>query len=100
MEHNSQKCVLREPETLKELRDATASHPIDSSLMNFCQNCQNAANVIERKVTGGCKIRGPYYRVCDSADDIEGECTVWGQAFFCQELFSMGISLKFATRLC
>ncbi|KAK9947904.1 hypothetical protein M0R45_003500 [Rubus argutus] len=72
----------------------------DSSLMNVCQNCQNAANVIERKVTGGRKIRGPYCRVCDSADDIVRVNVPYGAKLLCQELFSMGISLKFETRLC
>ncbi|KAL6221924.1 hypothetical protein ACLB2K_005316 [Fragaria x ananassa] len=72
----------------------------DSSLMNVCQKCQNAANVIERKLTGGRKIRGPYCRVCDSADDIVRVNVPYGAKLLCQELFSMGISLKFETRLC
>ncbi|MBA0821078.1 hypothetical protein Goarm_017956, partial [Gossypium armourianum] len=35
----------------------------DCSQMHVCQNCKNAANVIERTVAAGRKIRGPYCRV-------------------------------------
>ncbi|KAJ6957031.1 hypothetical protein NC653_039072 [Populus alba x Populus x berolinensis] len=42
----------------------------DSSEMHICQKCKNVANVIQRAVPGGRKIRGPYCRVCESVDDL------------------------------
>ncbi|KAJ8751808.1 hypothetical protein K2173_025998 [Erythroxylum novogranatense] len=72
----------------------------DSSQMHICQRCQNMANVIQRAVPGGRKIRGPYCRSCESADDIVRVNVPYGAKLLCQELFSMGISLKFETRLC
>ncbi|OAY53599.1 DNA-directed RNA polymerases IV and V subunit 2 [Manihot esculenta] len=72
----------------------------DSSHMHICQKCKNVANVIQRGVPGGRKIRGPYCRVCESADDIVRVNVPYGAKLLCQELFSMGINLKFETRLC
>lgn len=72
----------------------------DSSQMHICQKCKNMANVIQRSVPGGRKIRGPYCRVCESVDDIVKVNVPYGAKLLCQELFSMGISLKFDTRLC
>lgn len=72
----------------------------DSSQMHICQKCKNVANVIQRTVQGGRKIRGPYCRVCESVDDIVKVNVPYGAKLLCQELFSMGISLKFETRLC
>lgn len=72
----------------------------DSSQMHVCQKCKNMANVIQRPVPGGRKIRGPYCRTCDSADDIVKVNVPYGAKLLCQELFSMGISLKFDTQLC
>ncbi|KAK8559872.1 hypothetical protein V6N13_016605 [Hibiscus sabdariffa] len=72
----------------------------DSSQMHVCQNCKSTANVIERTVAGGRKIRGPYCRVCQSGDDIVRVSVPYGAKLLCQELFSMGISLKFETQLC
>ncbi|GAV84304.1 RNA_pol_Rpb2_6 domain-containing protein/RNA_pol_Rpb2_7 domain-containing protein/RNA_pol_Rpb2_2 domain-containing protein/RNA_pol_Rpb2_1 domain-containing protein/RNA_pol_Rpb2_3 domain-containing protein/RNA_pol_Rpb2_4 domain-containing protein/RNA_pol_Rpb2_5 domain-containing protein [Cephalotus follicularis] len=70
----------------------------DSSQMHICRKCKNVANVIQRP--GGLKIRGPYCRFCESVDDIVKVSVPYGAKLLCQELFSMGISLKFETRLC
>ncbi|KAJ6957047.1 hypothetical protein NC653_039084 [Populus alba x Populus x berolinensis] len=70
----------------------------DSSEMHICQKCKNVANVIQRAVPGGRKIRGPYCRVCESVDDLIKVSVPYGAKLLCQELFSMGISLKFDTR--
>ncbi|GAB2215510.1 hypothetical protein Droror1_Dr00019897 [Drosera rotundifolia] len=72
----------------------------DSSQMHVCQRCKNVANVIQRSVPGGQKIRGPFCRFCESADDIVRVSVPYGAKLLCQELFSMGISLKFETQLC
>ncbi|KAK8343799.1 hypothetical protein V6Z11_A07G038200 [Gossypium hirsutum] len=72
----------------------------DCSQMHVCQNCKNVANVIERTVAAGRKIRGPYCRVCQSGDEIVKVSVPYGAKLLCQELFSMGISLKFETQLC
>ncbi|EOY29336.1 DNA-directed RNA polymerase isoform 1 [Theobroma cacao] len=72
----------------------------DSSQMHVCRNCKNVANVIERAVPGGRKIRGPYCRGCQSVDDIVRVNVPYGAKLLCQELFSMGINLKFETQLC
>ncbi|KAM5585371.1 hypothetical protein ABKV19_004659 [Rosa sericea] len=70
----------------------------DSSQMHACQKCKNAANVIDGTVDGR-RIRGPYCPVCKSVDDIVRMNVPYGAKLLCQELFSMGISLKFETRL-
>ncbi|PQQ21027.1 DNA-directed RNA polymerases IV and V subunit 2-like [Prunus yedoensis var. nudiflora] len=72
----------------------------DSSQMHVCQKCKNVAYVILRTVPGGRKIRGPHCRICDSADDLVRVNVPYGAKLLCQELFSMGISLKFETRFC
>ncbi|KAA8515253.1 hypothetical protein F0562_018517 [Nyssa sinensis] len=72
----------------------------DSSQMHVCQKCKNIANVIQRPVPGGRKIRGPYCRFCESVEDIVRVNVPYGAKLLCQELFSMGISLKFETELC
>ncbi|XP_015884035.3 DNA-directed RNA polymerases IV and V subunit 2 [Ziziphus jujuba] len=72
----------------------------DSSQMYICQKCKNVANVIQRALPGGRKIRGPYCRACESVDDIVKANVPYGAKLLCQELFSMGISLKFETQLC
>ncbi|KAK4792030.1 hypothetical protein SAY86_022465 [Trapa natans] len=71
----------------------------DSSRMHICQKCKRSANVIQRAVAGGKKIRGPYCRFCESADDIVRVDVPYGAKLLCQELFSMGISLKFETKI-
>ncbi|CAM8901080.1 unnamed protein product [Rhodiola kirilowii] len=72
----------------------------DSSQMHICTKCKNMANVIQRTVTGGRKVRGPYCRICESTEDIVKSNVPYGAKLLCQELFSMGISLKFDTQLC
>ncbi|WOG91975.1 hypothetical protein DCAR_0311231 [Daucus carota subsp. sativus] len=72
----------------------------DCSQMHICRRCKHPANVIQRTVTGGRKIRGPYCRYCQSTEDIVKVSVPYGAKLLCQELFSMGISLKFETQLC
>lgn len=72
----------------------------DSSQMHICRKCNNMANVIQRPVFGGRKIRGPYCRFCESVEDVVKVNVPYGAKLLCQELFSMGISLKFDTELC
>ncbi|KAI4367941.1 hypothetical protein MLD38_016562 [Melastoma candidum] len=72
----------------------------DSSQVHVCQKCKNLAYVIQRSVPGGRKIRGPFCRICETADDIVKVDVPYGAKLLCQELFSMGISLKFDTQLC
>ncbi|KAL0372414.1 UNVERIFIED_CONTAM: Two-component response regulator ARR3 [Sesamum calycinum] len=45
----------------------------DSSQMHICRKCKNIANVIQRPVYGGCLIRGPYCRFCESGRCSEGK---------------------------
>ncbi|GFZ08289.1 nuclear RNA polymerase D2A [Actinidia rufa] len=71
----------------------------DSSQMHICRKCQNIANVIQRAVPGGRKIRGPYCRFCESVEDIVLVNVPYGAKLLAQELFSMGISMKFETEL-
>lgn len=71
----------------------------DSSQMHICHKCHNVANIIQRSLTGGRKIRGPYCRICESADDIVRVNVPYGAKLLCQELFTMGINLKFETRI-
>ncbi|CAI9773503.1 unnamed protein product [Fraxinus pennsylvanica] len=72
----------------------------DSSQMHICRKCKNMANVIQRSVLGGRKIRGPYCRFCESAEHVVKANVPYGAKLLCQELFSMGISLKFDTDVC
>ncbi|XP_061365253.1 DNA-directed RNA polymerases IV and V subunit 2-like [Gastrolobium bilobum] len=72
----------------------------DCSQIHICSKCKNIANVILRPVSGGHKIRGPYCRFCESAEDIVVASVPYGAKLLSQELFSMGISLKFDTELC
>ena len=71
----------------------------DSSQMHICGKCKNMANVIQRTVQGG-KVRGPFCRFCESVEDIVKVNVPYGAKLLCQELFSMGISLKFDTEIC
>ncbi|CAN4076358.1 unnamed protein product [Withania somnifera] len=71
----------------------------DSSQMHICGKCKNMANVIQRSVQGG-KVRGPFCRFCESVEDIVKVDVPYGAKLLCQELFSMGISLKFDTEIC
>ncbi|KAL5720416.1 DNA-directed RNA polymerase [Ranunculus cassubicifolius] len=72
----------------------------DLSQMHVCSKCSNIANVIQRSVAGGGKIRGPYCRSCQSAEDVVKVNVPYGAKLLCQELFSMGISVKFGTEAC
>ncbi|XP_057780524.1 DNA-directed RNA polymerases IV and V subunit 2-like [Salvia miltiorrhiza] len=72
----------------------------DSSQMHICRKCKNVANVIQRSVLGGRKVRGPYCRFCESVEGVVRVNVPYGAKLLCQELFSMGISLKFETELC
>ncbi|KAL6985162.1 DNA-directed RNA polymerases IV and V subunit 2 [Sarracenia purpurea var. burkii] len=71
----------------------------DSSQMHICRKCKNIANVIQRAVPGGRKIRGPYCRFCESVEDIVRVNVPYGAKLLSQELFSMGISMKFETEV-
>ncbi|CAL9222081.1 unnamed protein product [Arabidopsis halleri] len=72
----------------------------DSSQMHICRKCKTYANVIERTPSSGRKIRGPYCRVCISSDHVVRVYVPYGAKLLCQELFSMGITLNFDTKLC
>nr|URM60729.1 WRKY family protein [Gymnema sylvestre] len=72
----------------------------DCSQIHICRKCKNMANVIQRPVLGGRKIRGPYCRICESAEDIVRASVPYGAKLLAQELFSMNISLKFETEVC
>ncbi|KAI3919296.1 hypothetical protein MKW98_030432 [Papaver atlanticum] len=73
----------------------------DFSQMHVCNKCDNIANVIQRSVQGGnSKLRGAYCRFCDSAENIVKVSLPYGAKLLCQELFSMGICVKFGTEHC
>ncbi|GER32490.1 DNA-directed RNA polymerase [Striga asiatica] len=72
----------------------------DSSQMHVCRKCSNVAGVVQRTVLGGRKLRGPYCRFCESVEDVVRVSVPYGAKLLSQELFSMGISLKFDTELC
>ncbi|PIA28537.1 hypothetical protein AQUCO_06900065v1 [Aquilegia coerulea] len=72
----------------------------DFSQMQICSKCSNVANIIQRQAPGGGRIRGPYCRFCESAEDIVKVNVPYGAKLLCQELFSMGISVKFGTEPC
>ncbi|GJN01575.1 hypothetical protein PR202_ga18852 [Eleusine coracana subsp. coracana] len=72
----------------------------DFSQMHVCQTCERVANVIMRSVPGGKKIRGPYCGFCKSSENIVRINVPYGAKLLYQELFSMGICLKFETEVC
>lgn len=72
----------------------------DSSQMHVFRRCRNIANVIQRAIPGGKKIRGPYCRLCETVDEIVKVNVLYGAKLLYQELFSMGISLGFDSQLC
>lgn len=73
----------------------------DSLQMHVCRKCQNVRNVIEKRDSNGKKIRRqPYFRLCQSTDDMVRVSVSYGAKLLCQELFCMGINLKFDTNLC
>uniref|UniRef100_A0A0D3G0S4 DNA-directed RNA polymerase subunit beta n=2 Tax=Oryza barthii TaxID=65489 RepID=A0A0D3G0S4_9ORYZ len=72
----------------------------DFSQMHVCQTCERVANVIMRPVPGGKKIRGPYCGFCRSSENIVRINVPYGAKLLYQELFSMGICLRFETEVC
>ncbi|KAL6658948.1 hypothetical protein ACP70R_002988 [Stipagrostis hirtigluma subsp. patula] len=71
----------------------------DFSQLHICQSCQRVANVIMRPVAGGKKVHGPYCLFCRSAENIVQIDVPYGAKLLYQELFSMGICLKFETEV-
>lgn len=69
----------------------------DYSQMFICRGCQRVANVILRPLSDGRKIRGPYCQFCSSGEKIIKVNVPYGAKLLTQELFSMGICLKFGT---
>jgi DNA-directed RNA polymerase IV and V subunit 2 len=72
----------------------------DFSRMHICRSCERVANVILRPVEGGKSLHGPYCRFCRSGEDIIRTNVPYGAKLLYQELFSMGICLKFQTEVC
>ncbi|XP_052164370.1 DNA-directed RNA polymerases IV and V subunit 2-like [Oryza glaberrima] len=75
----------------------------DVSRLHVCRRCQRTAVVVSRAVAanggGGRKVRGPYCRFCRSAEEVVRVSVPYGAKVLYQELFSMGICLKFDTEL-
>ncbi|KAL5224224.1 hypothetical protein ABZP36_010863 [Zizania latifolia] len=71
----------------------------DLSRLHVCQGCERVANVIVRPVDGGRKVTGPYCGFCKSAENIVRVAVPYGAKLLYQELFCMGICLKFETQL-
>jgi len=71
----------------------------DFSQMHICQACERVANVIMRPESGGKKVHGPYCLFCRSAERIVRINVPYGAKLLYQELFSMGICLKFETEV-
>ncbi|KAF8713017.1 hypothetical protein HU200_028807 [Digitaria exilis] len=69
----------------------------DFSQMHICQVCERVANVIMRPDDSGKKIHGPYCLFCRSVERIIRINVPYGAKLLYQELFSMGICLKFET---
>ncbi|KAJ3677345.1 hypothetical protein LUZ60_003069 [Juncus effusus] len=72
----------------------------DFSQIHICGNCKRAANVVMRPLPGGTKLRGPFCGFCESGESIVRVNVPYGAKLLYQELFSMGISLKFETEMC
>lgn len=72
----------------------------DFSQMHLCQTCKRVANVIQRPLPGGQKIRGPFCQFCKSSEKIVKVNVPYGAKLLYQELFSMGICLTFETEIC
>lgn len=71
----------------------------DFSQMHICRTCSRVANVIQRALSSG-NVRGPYCGFCKSAENIVRINVPYGAKLLFQELFSMGICLKFETEIC
>ncbi|MQM23855.1 hypothetical protein Taro_056925 [Colocasia esculenta] len=61
----------------------------DSSQMHVCQTWTRVANVIQRPVPGGKKVRGPYCPFCQSSENIVKINVPYGAKLLYQKLFSM-----------
>ncbi|KAF9614629.1 hypothetical protein IFM89_019606 [Coptis chinensis] len=72
----------------------------DFSHMHICGKCLHISNVIQRSVACGGKIRRPFCRFCDSAEHVVKVNVPYEVKLLCQELFIMGISVKFGTEPC
>ena len=72
----------------------------DAAEMNVCSGCERSAEVVLRVVEGGKRVRGPYCKFCKSAEEIVRVSVPYGAKLLSQELFSMGIALKFRTEPC
>lgn len=72
----------------------------DASAMHVCRRCARAAGVVQRPVAGGKTVRGPYCPFCRSSEEIVRVAVPYGAKLLYQELFSMGICLKFHTDPC
>nr|AJA90774.1 DNA-directed RNA polymerase IV second largest subunit [Ginkgo biloba] len=67
----------------------------DFSTMHVCRECRNMATVILRD-----GVRGPYCPFCKTAKHIVKVNVPYACKLLYQELFSMGICLRFSTELC
>ncbi|KAH9330053.1 hypothetical protein KI387_002161, partial [Taxus chinensis] len=67
----------------------------DPSSMHICNLCHMAVAVILREGT-----RGPYCPICKTAKHVVKVGVPYACKLLYQELFSMGICLKFSTELC
>ncbi|KAJ1704557.1 hypothetical protein LUZ63_004336 [Rhynchospora breviuscula] len=72
----------------------------DSSHMHICRTCKSVANVTMRLLSDRKKVRGPYCAFCESSENIMRANVPYGAKLLYQELFSMGICLKFETEVC
>ncbi|XP_044961868.1 DNA-directed RNA polymerases IV and V subunit 2-like [Hordeum vulgare subsp. vulgare] len=69
----------------------------DLSQLHICQVCERVANVVLRPAERGRKVHGPYCGFCKSTENILRIKVPYGAKLLYQELFSMGICLKFET---
>ncbi|XP_057836292.1 DNA-directed RNA polymerases IV and V subunit 2 [Cryptomeria japonica] len=67
----------------------------DPSRMHICSQCQMVATVILRE-----GIRGPYCPLCKTAKHVVKVNVPYACKLLYQELFGMGICLRFSTELC
>ncbi|KAH7833530.1 hypothetical protein Vadar_007230 [Vaccinium darrowii] len=61
--------------------------------------CKNIASVIQRTVPGVEKIRDPYCKFCESGEEIVRVNVPYAVKLLAQQLFNMGITMKFETEL-
>uniref|UniRef100_A0A0D9X4U7 DNA-directed RNA polymerase subunit beta n=1 Tax=Leersia perrieri TaxID=77586 RepID=A0A0D9X4U7_9ORYZ len=71
----------------------------DLSRMHVCRRCRRFAGVVSRPTDGGKKVTGAYCGFCRSAEEVVRVSVPYGAKILYQELFSMGIILKFDTEL-